>query len=140
MFSMPRYISGWDVALLPFAKNESTRFISPTKTPEYLAAGRPVVSTSITDVVEPYGERKLVHIADGADAFVQAIESALTQDRSVLAALADAFLEGNSWDATFAEMAQLVVERTDHRARTNSGYRKADTVTRELGRVRMGDG
>ena len=51
---LPHYIANWDVALLPFARNESTRFISPTKTPEYLAAGRPVVSTSIADVVEPY--------------------------------------------------------------------------------------
>ena len=51
------YLAGWDVALLPFARNEATRFISPTKTPEYLAAGRPVVSTSIRDVVRPYGER-----------------------------------------------------------------------------------
>src|SRR5690606_3587893 len=48
---LPAYLSGWDVAMMPFAKNESTRFISPTKTPEYLAGGRAVVSTSITDVV-----------------------------------------------------------------------------------------
>ncbi len=52
---LPAYIAGWDVALLPFARNEATRFISPTKTPEYLAAGKPVVSTSIRDVVRPYG-------------------------------------------------------------------------------------
>jgi len=50
---LPAYIAGWD-ALLPFARNSSTRFISPTKTPEYLAAGKPVVSTSICDVVRPY--------------------------------------------------------------------------------------
>ena len=61
---LPRYIAGWDVALLPFARNEATRFISPTKTPEYLAAGKPVVSTSIRDVVRPYGEQGLVRIAD----------------------------------------------------------------------------
>ena len=57
---LPAYLAGWDVALLPFARNEATRFISPTKTPEYLAAGRPVVSTSIRDVVRPYGEQGLV--------------------------------------------------------------------------------
>ena len=51
---LPGYIAGWDAAIMPFARNTSTRFISPTKTPEYLAAGRPVVSTSIRDVVEPY--------------------------------------------------------------------------------------
>ena len=63
---LPAYMAGWDVAILPFAHNESTRFISPTKTPEYLAAGKPVVSTSITDVVRPYGIQKMVRIADDA--------------------------------------------------------------------------
>ncbi|TFZ33909.1 glycosyltransferase family 1 protein, partial [Pseudomonas syringae] len=53
---LPAYLSGWDVALMPFALNEATKFISPTKTPEYLAAGRPVVSTPITDVVRLYGD------------------------------------------------------------------------------------
>jgi hypothetical protein len=69
---LPRYVAGWDVALLPFARNESTRFISPTKTPEYLAAGRPVVSTSIRDVVRPYGDEGLVEIADEPEAFASA--------------------------------------------------------------------
>ena len=63
---LPAYIAGWDVALLLFARNESTRFISPTKTPEYLAAGKPVVSTPIRDVVHPYGEMGLVRIANDA--------------------------------------------------------------------------
>jgi UDP-galactopyranose mutase len=65
---LPAYLSGWDVALMPFARNESTRFISPTKTPEYLAAGKPVVSTAIPDVARLYGERGLVRIADSPDA------------------------------------------------------------------------
>src|SRR5204862_3438040 len=74
---LPAYIAGWDVALLPFAQNESTRFISPTKTPEYLAAGKPVVSTPIQDVVRPYGEMELVQIASNTDEFIAAIERAL---------------------------------------------------------------
>ena len=44
------------MALLPFARNESTQFISPTKTLEYMAAEKPIVSTPITDVAEPYGD------------------------------------------------------------------------------------
>ncbi len=68
---LPQYLAGWDVALLPFAHNESTKFISPTKTPEYLAAGLPVVSSSIRDVVQPYGEQKFVRIADGSQAFIK---------------------------------------------------------------------
>jgi len=64
---LPSYFSGWDVGMLPFALNESTRFISPTKTPEYLAAGLPVVSTPITDVVKSYGDLGLVSIARSAE-------------------------------------------------------------------------
>jgi hypothetical protein len=62
---------------MPFARNEATRFISPTKTPEYLASGRPVVSTAIRDVVRPYGERGLVAIAETPAQFVAAIEAQL---------------------------------------------------------------
>ena len=68
---------GWDVAMIPFARNESTRFISPTKTPEYLAGGIPVVSTSIRDVINPYAEQGLVYIADEAGDFIKGIEWAL---------------------------------------------------------------
>src|SRR3546814_1981339 len=64
---LPAYLSGWDVALMPFAINEATRFISPTKTPEYLAGGCPVVSTPITDVIRHYGDMEAVRIADTAD-------------------------------------------------------------------------
>ena len=60
---LPAYLSGWDVALMPFAMNESTQFISPTKTPEYLAGGKPVVSTPIKDVVRHYGQLEGVKIA-----------------------------------------------------------------------------
>jgi hypothetical protein len=94
--------------MLPFARNESTRFISPTKTPEYLAAGCPVVSTSIADVVEPYGRLNLVHIADTPEDFVAQAERALAQDAAARRAAADVFLAGNSWDATFARMAGVV--------------------------------
>jgi len=117
---LPRYIASWDVAIMPFARNESTRFISPTKTPEYLAAGCPVVSTSIADVVEPYGRLKLVHIADSPHEFVKQVERALEQDPVERRAEADVFLAGTSWDATFAKMAGLVdaATRTAPRPRT----------------------
>lgn len=107
---LPAYIAGWDVALLPFARNESTRFISPTKTPEYLAAGKPVVSTSIRDVVRPYGDEGLVGIADTVEDFVAAAEAAMNQkpDSSGWLDRVDAFLAQNSWDATWAHMMQLV--------------------------------
>jgi glycosyltransferase involved in cell wall biosynthesis len=105
---LPDYLAGWDVAMLPFAKNDATRFISPTKTPEYLAAGRPVVSTSIRDVVRPYGELGLVHIADDADAFVRAIEAAMREDALVRDKKVEACLAGQSWDTTWSRMDALI--------------------------------
>jgi UDP-galactopyranose mutase len=104
---LPRWFSAWDVAMMPFARNEATRFISPTKTPEYLAAGLPVVSTSIRDVVRPYGERGLVRIADDPDAFVRAIEACLAEDAAPRRAAADAFLATRSWDDTWRRMRDL---------------------------------
>ncbi|MDZ8054202.1 MAG: UDP-galactopyranose mutase [Aulosira sp. ZfuVER01] len=107
---LPAYLAGWDLAMLPFARNESTRFISPTKTPEYLAAGRPVVSTSIRDVVRPYGESKLVRIADTVSEFVTAAEQAMQEDTRTSEWLSrvDAFLEKISWDRTWASMMKLI--------------------------------
>jgi UDP-galactopyranose mutase len=92
------------VALLPFARNDATRFISPTKTPEYMAAGKPVVSTSITDVVRPYGQRGLVRIADTVAEFVSACEAALAEDPVARMRDADVFLRQTSWDGTWAQM------------------------------------
>ncbi len=105
---LPAYLAGWDVALLPFARNESTRFISPTKTPEYLAAGLPVVSTSIRDVVRPYGEAGFVHIADTALEFVAAVEEALQEDATERIRTVDAFLSQTSWDRTWRRMNELI--------------------------------
>lgn len=101
---LPAYLAGWDVAMLPFARNDATRFISPTKTPEYLAAGKPVVSTSIRDVVRPYGEQGLAWIADTAPEFAQAIDEALASDPAARLAHGDAFLAELSWDRTWGEM------------------------------------
>lgn len=106
---LPRYLAGWDVAVLPFARNESTRFISPTKTPEYLAAGKPVVSTPIRDVVHPYGDAGLVAIAGTAAELVGAVEAALGDEaRDERLARVDRFLDGMSWDRTWTGMAALV--------------------------------
>jgi glycosyltransferase involved in cell wall biosynthesis len=100
---LPGFLARWDVALIPFALNASTRFISPTKTPEYLAAGRPVVSTAIRDVVRPYGELGLVEIVSNATELVGAVESILGGGHTQREA-ADAFLREMSWDRTWARM------------------------------------
>lgn len=102
---LPAYLSGWNVALIPFAINQSTRFISPTKTPEYLSAGKRVVSTPIRDVVKPYGISGMVNIASDPDEFIMAIEQALlAADQDEWLAQVDTFLEDKSWDNTFEDM------------------------------------
>ncbi|HEY0822290.1 MAG TPA: glycosyltransferase [Ramlibacter sp.] len=108
---LPAFINGWDVCLLPFALNESTRFISPTKTLEYMACGRPCVSTAIRDVVEPYGHVVPIH-ADAAG-FVAACESFLQRGAREKAAhdrqVAD-IIARTSWDATAAAMGELIAQ------------------------------
>jgi UDP-galactopyranose mutase len=121
---LPRYMAGWDAAILPFARNESTRFISPTKTPEYLAAGLPVISTSITDVVRPYGLQRLVEIADTPADFAEAVQRVLQpesaeQKRQRLERV-DEFLSQSSWDKTWSEMESLILKAIARRKnRTN---------------------
>lgn len=106
---LPQYLAGWDVATIPFAMNESTQFISPTKTPEYLAAGKPVISTPIKDVVSPYADNKLVHIAGDVKTFVKYGEAILKKKNSkAWLAKVDAFLSGNSWDRTWSEMVKHI--------------------------------
>jgi UDP-galactopyranose mutase len=105
---LPAYLAGWDVALLPFALNEATRFVSPTKIPEYLAAGKPVVSTPITDVKRPYGELGLVRIADTVAEFVAATAETLADSQGERLERVDALLAEQSWDRTWERMGELV--------------------------------
>ncbi len=124
---LPSYVASWDIAMLPFARNEATRFISPTKTPEYMAAGRPVVSTSIRDVVRPYGQQGLVRIADTPDAFVAACEEAMREDAVTRQRDADAFLRQTSWDGTWARMRHHVDQLC-----TDDGTSAADSAARAV--------
>lgn len=106
---LPAYLSGWEIGMLPFALNESTRFISPTKTPEYLTAGLRVVSTPIRDVVTPYGDLGLVAIANGASEFIRAVESLLHHPPDLaFRARVDHFLSQSSWDKTWGGMNELI--------------------------------
>lgn len=109
---LPRYIGGWNVAMLPFARNDATRYISPTKVPEYLAAGKPVVSTAIRDVVTPYEALGLVRIANEPADFVRAIEEALADGADPSwSRRVDAALTGQSWDRTWSGMVALMEDR-----------------------------
>ena len=107
---LPGYVAHWDAALMPFAINAATRFISPTKTPEYLAAGRPVVSTPIVDVVRQYGAMQGVQIARTAAEFASATDAALRLADIPATWLpeADAAVAEMSWDSIWSRMAGLV--------------------------------
>ena len=105
---LPSYIATWDVALIPFARNRATRYISPTKVLEYMAAGKPVVSTSIADIVTPYGERRLARIADNPQLAIDAARDAMSEDRRARYEAFDAYLAATSWDRTVADMERLL--------------------------------
>jgi glycosyltransferase involved in cell wall biosynthesis len=119
---LPAYLSGWDVALMPFAMNESTQFISPTKTPEYLAGGKPVVSTPVRDVVRSYGHLQGVQIAHDANGFVRCCDKALEQSRDGgdWLAEADLILSATSWEITQARMSGLIAEVLGERLGTGT--------------------
>ncbi len=106
---LPQYLSGWDIGMLPFAMNDSTRFISPTKTPEYLAAGIRVVSTPIRDVITPYGDLGLVSIAGTAEEYLAAADAILARPGdAAFQARVDQFLSQFSWDKTWNEMKMVM--------------------------------
>jgi glycosyltransferase involved in cell wall biosynthesis len=126
---LPGYLGGWDVAMMPFAINESTRYISPTKTPEYLAGGKPVVSTAIEDVINPYEEKGLVYIARTTDEFVQAIEKELTMDnKEAWLKAVDHFLSTISWDITAEKMIFQINAKLETNQRTKTIQKEDEYV------------
>jgi UDP-galactopyranose mutase len=123
---LPAYLAGWDVCLLPFALNPSTQYISPTKTLEYMAAERMIVSTPIRDVAEPYGG--IVYVAVTPAEFVAACEQALTVSAAERARRVEAMrgvLSRTSWDLTAEAMHALVEQALERRAPTVSARRRA---------------
>jgi protoporphyrinogen oxidase/glycosyltransferase involved in cell wall biosynthesis len=124
--ALPHFLAGWDVCLLPFALNEATRFISPTKVLEYMAAELPSVSTPIADVAQPYGH--VVAIADGAAEFIAACASALAMAPARAAALRDTMrgiVAGTSWDVTADAMRALIAGTAPRRGAARFGARGA---------------
>jgi len=116
--ALPDLLAGWDVCLMPFAINEATRFISPTKVLEYMAAQLPIVSTSIADVANPYGH--VVSIADDAEEFIAACEAALAQtpeQRARMVEAMQAIVAATSWTNTAARMGALMDAAPPHTER-----------------------
>ena len=123
--ALPDLLAGWDVCLMPFAINEATKFISPTKVLEYMAAQLPIVSTPIADVANPYGH--VVAIADTAQEFIAACEAALAQTPEQRRHMVEAMLAvvaATSWDNTARHMAELI-ETTPARAANTADARAA---------------
>lgn len=119
---LPAYLAGWDVCLLPFARNAATTFISPTKTLEYMAAERPIVSTPITDVAEPYGD--IVYLGATPHAFIAACEQALNApaaERAARVAAMHTVLAETSWDKTAQAMFDLIVGVIDDHMPSQGG-------------------
>lgn len=111
---LPRYLSRWDVTMTPFRTDASARLTSPTQTLEYLAGGKPVVSTALPDVVQAHAAHGAVRVAEGANAFVAAIDQALQEggrprDPRKQRQL-DALIASNSWESTWSKMSTLMAQ------------------------------
>jgi UDP-galactopyranose mutase len=107
---LPSYLAGWDFAFMPFAINEATRFISPTKTPEFLAAGKPVISTPINDVIRQYAD--VIHFAATPTDFISVAENDIVEDAAWLNKV-DIVLRENSWDKTWQKMNEIILKTLD---------------------------
>jgi glycosyltransferase involved in cell wall biosynthesis len=108
---LPAYLAGWDAGFMPFAINEATRFISPTKTPEFLSAGLPVVSTPVRDVQRPYGAKGLVGIAETAEDMAGLLAMAMDKPSAEWQSAVDRHLADMSWQGTWAAMDRLMRQR-----------------------------
>ena len=129
---LPEYLAGWDIAIMPFALNESTRFISPTKTPEYLAGGKYVVSTPITDVVNDYGKSGLVKIGNSAESFVEEAEVLLSRSesqRNDWLLCVDDQLSDNSWDNTWRAMSEIIAQALEKNSALHNKYLQTCSIT-----------
>lgn len=126
---LPSYLKGWDVCLLPFARNQSTKYISPTKTLEYMAAGKPIVSTPITDVAEPYGD--IVYLGSSPAEFIAACECALSssaEERAERQKKMKEVLSKTSWDSTAQRMNDLIEEAVESKRRRMPARTSAHTI------------
>ncbi|MDB5793127.1 MAG: glycosyl transferase [Massilia sp.] len=116
---LPKFLAGWDLCLLPFAMNDSTKFISPTKVLEYMAAEKPSVSTPITDVKVPYGD--VVAIASTAEEYIAACERMLAASESEKAKMVERMRDivaNTSWDKTAGRMHELISSTAPGEARS----------------------
>jgi glycosyltransferase involved in cell wall biosynthesis len=108
---LPHYIKAFDIAMMPFALNESTKFISPTKTLEYMAAGKPIISTKVKDVVRDY--TGCVRLVDNSEEFAAEIQKILSEEVKAKTYLYESILKKTSWDTTVNKMKRIIKETVE---------------------------
>lgn len=113
--TLPSFIKGFDVCLMPFAINKATEYINPTKTLEYMATGKPIVSTPVPDVVRNF--TPIVAVADSAAAYLAAVQGALETPDRALAQQGIARALGASWDGITSDMTRHMERAVVTRAR-----------------------
>ncbi len=118
---LPSIVKGFDVCMMPFALNDATRYINPTKTLEYMAAGKPVVSTAVQDVVRNF--TPVVKVAYTHEEFADAVEYALAEPHLDLIAQGVERAAGATWDVTVTTMRALMLRSADaaFRERNSAG-------------------
>jgi glycosyltransferase involved in cell wall biosynthesis len=99
---LPNYTKAFDVCLMPFALNEATEYINPTKALEYMATGRPIVSTAVPDVVSNFSEA--VNVAISQDCFVEMCVRALSAPDEEAIQRGIEMANNNQWDAIVAKL------------------------------------
>ena len=131
---LPSFIRGFDVCLMPFALNKATEFINPTKTLEYMATGKPIVSTPVADVVRNF--TPIVSVADGTQAYANAVRRAIANPDPVMRQLGIERTQRSSWENITQSMTKLMEEaivQRDRRERTTGTNRRVTTTLAERG-------
>src|ERR1044071_5951664 len=113
---LPNYCRAFDICMMPFAMNAATQYINPTKALEYMATGRPVVSTPVKDVVRQYSD--LVYIAKNAQEFIAACAEAISRPDSRRIQQGIEKARGCSWENTVKTMQELIHEAISGKSRS----------------------
>lgn len=103
---LPAYLKGFDVCLMPFALNEATEYINPTKTLEYMAGGKPIVSTAVADVVHHF--TPVVTVAKSPEEFVAAVRRAALAPDDAMIERGFEQAAHSSWSSIVAQMERII--------------------------------
>ena len=135
---LPAYAKCFDVALMPFALNEATEYINPTKTLEYMAAGKPIVSTAVADVVRNF--TPVVKVARSHDGFVAAVRAALACPEPELIARGIGMAKDASWESIVGTMQGLIAATQTGRQEPKRAEVEAPAARRASGQRMAGAG